>query len=343
MARLARRPPVNPTALHAYLSGMVEQSLRLSVMIWGAPGIGKSSVVAQVAREHELQFIDLRISQLAPTDLRGLPVPEDGLSRWFPPEFLPRSGRGVLFLDELNMAPPAVQGIAQQLILDRRVGLYEVPPGWFLWAAGNRKEDRAAVFDMPSPLANRFIHLDVEPELESFRRYAIARELHPHILAFLAFRPELLHKLDPTRPAWPSPRSWEMASHLYRAGLDVAPAIGGGAAAELSAFLSLYEKLADLDLILSGDATHLSFPEDPSARYALTVGLGLRSTTIDQALSAFHWMIEASTAEWVQLFVSHMAERLRATGQLGALAAAMQSDEQLARFLSEYLALLQGR
>src|SRR5438046_1207387 len=122
---------MTPVQLKNYLAGLVRHGLKLSVMIWGPPGIGKSSVVAQVASERGLQFIDLRLSQLAPTDLRGLPVPENGVSRWFPPEFLPREGSGVLFLDELNMAPPTLQGIAQQLILDRRVGLYSVPEGWF--------------------------------------------------------------------------------------------------------------------------------------------------------------------------------------------------------------------
>lgn len=95
-------------------------------MIWGAPGIGKSSIVGQIALENNLEFIDLRLSQLAPTDLRGLPVPlannsdnpsaTRGVSTWYPPEFLPTQGKGILFLDELNMAPPAMQGIAQQLI-----------------------------------------------------------------------------------------------------------------------------------------------------------------------------------------------------------------------------------
>ncbi|MEZ0277326.1 MAG: ATP-binding protein, partial [Roseimicrobium sp.] len=154
---------MTPAALSEYLTSLITHDLRLSVMIWGAPGIGKSSIVAQTARAHDMQFIDLRLSQLAPTDLRGLPVAHDGVSRWFPPEFLPTEGRGVLVLDELNLAPPAMQGMAQQLVLDRRVGSYEVPDGGFIRAAGNRKEDRAAVFDMPAPLANRFIHLEVEP------------------------------------------------------------------------------------------------------------------------------------------------------------------------------------
>jgi MoxR-like ATPase len=137
------------------------------------------------------------LSQLAPTDLRGLPVAEDGQSKWFPPEFLPKDGRGILFLDEINMAPPAMQGVAQQLILDRRVGSYRVPDGWFIWAAGNRKEDRAAVFDMPAPLANRFIHLEMEQDFGSFKQHALRQGMHEHLLAFLAYRPKLLHAMKP--------------------------------------------------------------------------------------------------------------------------------------------------
>src|SRR6187397_1781988 len=124
---------MTPAALRAFLDRLVTEKLFLSTMVWGAPGIGKSSIVAQAATAQGIDFIDVRLSQLAPTDLRGLPVPDAkaAVSRWFPPEFLPREkGRGgILFLDEINMAPPAMQGMAQQLILDRRIGSYVVPDG----------------------------------------------------------------------------------------------------------------------------------------------------------------------------------------------------------------------
>ena len=97
--------------LSDYLGKVVEHNIQSSLMIWGAPGIGKSSVVEAVAESQELELIDLRISQLAPTDLRGIPVPKDNKACWYPPEFLPTSGKGILFLDEINMAPPAVQGV----------------------------------------------------------------------------------------------------------------------------------------------------------------------------------------------------------------------------------------
>ena len=307
-----------------------------AVMVWGPAGIGKSSIVAQTAHRHGLVFIDVRLSQLAPTDLRGLPVPGDGVSRWLPPEFLPTSGRGILFLDELNMAPPTMQGVAQQLILDRKVGSYVLPDGWFVWAAGNRKEDRASVFDMPAPLANRFVHLDVQPDLDSFRNFALGAGVQERITSFLAFRPALLHALDAKRPAWPSPRSWEMASHLLDVGLDIAPAIGEAASAEFAAFADVYALLPELEKILAGDGHGLVWPDEPSARYALTLGLSLRSDDAVRALRGFGWLVDRATPEWVQLYASDVAAHLRATGHVGELATLASRDERFVAFLHEY-------
>jgi MoxR-like ATPase len=120
---------MTPAQLKRYLATLLQKNLKTSTMVWGPPGIGKSSIVQQLAQENDFDFVDLRLSQLAPTDLRGLPVAEAGLSKWYPPEFLPQEGRGILFLDELNMAPPALQGVAQQLILDRQIGSYRLPEG----------------------------------------------------------------------------------------------------------------------------------------------------------------------------------------------------------------------
>lgn len=338
---------LKPAELTAYLHRLVDHQLLLSTMIWGPPGIGKSSIVAQVAQAAGLQFIDLRLSQLAPTDLRGLPVavpPADrqslGTSTWFPPEFLPRSGKGILFLDELNMAPPAMQGVAQQLILDRQVGSYRVPEGWFIWAAGNRKEDRASVFEMPSPLANRFLHLTVGVDFDSFKAYALERRLHEQVLAFLAFRPTLLHNLNPKEPAWPSPRSWEMASCLHAGGLDVDPAVGEAAASEFRAYLKVYAKLPDLDKILSGKGARLKFPDEPSGRWATAIGLTMRAATAEQGLAAFQWLVAKATAEWVQLFASDLVAQMRRSNQLGALAKMVADEPDLQSFLKDYRELL---
>ena len=334
------------TKLREFLSVLVAKEVSLSTMIWGPPGVGKSSVIAQVAAGAKISLIDLRLSQFAPTDLRGLPVPiagdqpEQGCSVWYRPEFLPRGGRGILLLDEINMAPPAMQGIAQQLILDRRVGNYTLPDGWFVWAAGNRKEDRASVFEMPAPLANRFLHLEVLPDFESFKEYALDHLFDEQVIAFLAFRPTLLHKLDPQRPNWPSPRSWEMASQLRKAGLGIEPAVGDGAAAEFKGFLKVYKELPNLELILGGKGTDVKFPEEPSARYAITIGLAMRAGTGETAMHAFRWLAGSAGAEWVQLFSTDMIRQMRARGQMGILAKLVKDEPALQKFVKAYRDLI---
>lgn len=331
---------MTPEALSQFLQKLVENRFMFSTMIWGAPGIGKSSIVAQTAKAYDLEMIDVRLSQLAPTDLRGLPVADNGISRWYPPEFLPREGKGILFLDELNLAPPAMQGMAQQLILDRRVGSYTVPKGWFIWAAGNRKEDRAAVFDMPAPLANRFIHLMVEPDFESFKAYALEHDIHEHLLAFLSFRPALLHKIDPQQPAWPSPRSWMVANELYKVGLDTAPVVGLGASAELASFVNMYKQMPDIVEILKGDGEGVLFPQEPSLRYAVTIALTMRATGIQDSYNAFQWIADKASPEWVQLFATDLFRMLRTRNEMGKLAQLAKNDKRLQKMFAEYMSML---
>jgi len=220
------------------------------------------------------------------------------------------------------------------------VGSYTVPAGWFIWAAGNRKEDRAAVFDMPAPLANRFIHLRVEPHFESFKAYALTQDIHEHLLAFLSFRPGLLHKLDPQQPAWPSPRSWMIANALYKVGLDIAPVVGPGAAAEFTSFTALYNQIPDVTHILDGAGEHIAFHKEPSLRYAITIALTMRASTPQHGYNAFQWMAAMASAEWVQLFATDLFRLARARNQLGMLAALVQRDKGLQKMFAEYMEMV---
>ena len=333
---------MNPKSLQQFLSTLVTKRLQQSVMIWGAPGIGKSQTVAEVARGAGIDLIDLRLSQLAPTDLRGLPVAdhEARVARWYPPEFLPRSGEGILFLDELNMAPPAMQGIAQQLVLDREMGSYKLPEGWHVWAAGNRAEDGASVFQMPSALQNRFVHVSVEATFESFRQWALGHGIHERIVAFLAFRPQLLHKRDAAQPAWPSPRAWAAANLLYGAGLTVEPAVGKGAAGEFTAFERVYASLPDLDGILAGKGKSTAFPSTPDARYATTIGLAARSKDQKSVKNALDWVVEKADPEWIQLFIHAKLDTAVADNSLGIIAATLASNPKVKKFLDSYRKLL---
>ncbi|GAB4196514.1 MAG: MoxR family ATPase [Roseiflexaceae bacterium] len=327
---------MTPAELSAFLTTLVRHQVRLSTMIWGPPGIGKSSIVAQVAAAHDLECVDLRLSQLAPTDLRGLPVAQDGRARWFPPEFLPQAGAGVLFLDEINLAPPTMQGMAQQLVLDRRVGSYRVPEGWYIWAAGNRQEDAAAVFEMPAPVANRFLHVAVTYDLDSFKTYALAQGIHEQIIAFLSFRPTLLHKFDPNQPAWPSPRSWAMASALHQIGLEVDAAVGTAAGSEFYAYVEVYERLPDLAAILRGAGEAVAFPEELSVRYATAVGLATRATSAEEGYHALRWLTRSATAEWVQLCAVDLFRAMRAHGQMRALRTLIATDPALREWIEAF-------
>jgi hypothetical protein len=336
-----------PGELTAFLEAVLAHTIRDSLMIWGPPGIGKSEIVGQVATGHSppLPVRDVRLSQLAPTDLRGLPVVDHTAKRvdWYPPVFLPtqQEPQGILFLDEMNQAPPAIQAIAQQLVLDGRVGEYVVPNGWYIWAAGNPKESRAAVFDMPAPLSNRFLHVHVRPDLASFRTYALGQaaqaRIHEHILAFLSFKPDLLHRLDPQGDAWPSPRTWEKASRLYRYGLGVAPAVGVGPAAEFVAFLEIYRTLPDIDRVLTGRGTDLHFPPEVSVRYATVIGLLARMHEVPQYEHALRWLVLCDVpAEFLAYFVSSLVRLTRQRGHFGVLAGRIAQDPQLASVMQRF-------
>jgi len=314
--------------LEDYLAKLTNANVMDSVMIWGAPGIGKSSVVSAVAKKNNLEFIDIRLSQLAPTDIRGLPEPRDGISYWCPPEFLPQSGKGILFFDEVNMAPPAIQGIAQQLILDRQVGSYKVPEGWFIWAAGNRKEDHAAVFDMPAPLSNRFFHLEVTSGLDEFKEYAIKNEIDDRIISFLNFRPNLLHKIDKNSPSWPSPRQWVKSNNLLQADLDIDPAVGGAAAAEFRSFCKIYRTLPDIDKILKGSAKP-DFPEDLSAKYALCCALALRSKSNEQIKNSLTYLVNKGSSEWLNQTTIDIYTVLKEKNKTQDLIGILQSSKEL--------------
>lgn len=215
------------------------------VFLWGPPGVGKSSIVREAARARGWPLIDLRASLLDPTDLRGIPAVVAGRAEWCPPSFLPRpeDPPGILFFDELNAAPPLVQASLYQLTLDRRVGEYELPPGWRMVAAGNRAEDRSVTFRMPAALANRFIHLDFEADFDDWRAWAIATGVHPLVVGFLSTRRELLLQMTNTDRGFPTPRAWQMVSDALAALGPPAEAadvllgvVGEGAAAEFLAY-----------------------------------------------------------------------------------------------------------
>ena len=262
------------------------------VMLWGPPGVGKSQIIAQIARSHGVPLIDVRLSQMEPTDLRGIPFRAGDRVEWSVPALLPEAARhgarGILFLDEITSAPPTVTAAAYQLILDRRLGEYRVPDGWVIFAAGNRHGDRGVTYVMPTPLANRFTHYEVEPNLEDWVAWAHTAAIDPRVIAFLRFRPDLLFELDLARSpvAFPSPRSWEYAHRaLVKFGgspellLDALQAcVGPAAGVEFKAFLDHMDELPDIDAIARKESAQV--PRGIDLQYGVAAALVRRAVQV---------------------------------------------------------------
>jgi AAA domain (dynein-related subfamily) len=259
------------------------------VMMWGPPGVGKSQMVSEVAAIHRVPVIDIRLSQMEPSDLRGIPFRVGDHVDWAIPSILPdalrHGAKGILFLDEITSAPPSVSAAAYQLILDRRLGAYEVPPGWAIFAAGNRQGDRGVTYAMPAPLANRFSHFEVEANLDDWARWAYENNIDARLIGFLRFRPELLFDFDPARnpTAFPTPRSWEFAHRALQKFSDqpdlLGPAliacVGQAAGIEFSAYLANLSRMPDLDAIVAGRAADV--PNDTDLQYAVAAALVARA------------------------------------------------------------------
>ncbi|MFG2122669.1 AAA family ATPase [Streptomyces sp. NPDC048710] len=284
----------------------------LPVLLWGEPGIGKTAALTQLASALDLPLTTVIASVHEPSDFSGLPVVGDDPAEqgvpMAPPDWavrLVRAGRGLLFLDELSTAPPAVQAALLRLVLERRIGALRLPPGVRIVAAANPRSSAADGWELSPPLANRFVHLqwthdhdvvvrglggtwpratlprlDAEklPEAVDFARRAVC--------GFLTARPALVHRLPSgeTRRggAWPSPRSWEMTLRLIAfataAGssrevlsLLVRGTVGDGPGLELLASLDRMD-LPDPEALLA-DAAGAVLPERGDLRQAVLDGV----------------------------------------------------------------------
>ena len=187
---------MKPSMLYDALHALIGE--RVPVHVWGPCGVGKSQIAHQVADDLNYEFLDVRALQLDPIDFRGLPRITADTTEWVPPKFLPTEGKGIMFLDELTSAPQMVQAACYQLVLDRKLGEYILPAGWVVIAAGNPAAERGVHFLMPRPLRNRFVHLHLEADVKDWCRWAVRAAVRPEIIAFLRFKPDLLHDGDAT-------------------------------------------------------------------------------------------------------------------------------------------------
>ena len=261
------------------------------VFIWGPPGIGKSEVVADVTKELGGHMIDLRMAQMEPTDIRGIPYFNKDLNKmdWAAPVDLPDEELAskypivVLFLDEMNSASPAVQAAGYQLILNRRVGKYVLPDNVVIVAAGNRDSDKGVTYRMPMPLANRFLHLEMRADFTSWQTWAVNKGIHKDVVGYLSFAKQDLNEFDSksSSRAFATPRSWCFVSDLLNDDDDTDPdtilnlisgAVGDGLAIKFAAHRRFSGKMPNPIDILSGKVKDLAVKEI-SAMYALTIAM----------------------------------------------------------------------
>ncbi|MEL6870534.1 MAG: AAA family ATPase [Pseudomonadota bacterium] len=287
-------PPVSiDAAKTALLAQYRNPTLRhRATMLWGTRGVGKSSIVRQVADEVGAPLIDLRLTTIEPVDLRGAVFADDEHERtvWFPPEFLPdatKQPEGILFLDELTAADQRLQISAYSLILDRRVGNYQLPDGWQVVAAGNAAFHGAVSHDMGTALADRMFHFNIETTIEAFLEYAMTHGLAPEVMAYLKVRPDRLDdtgtQLANDHLIGASPRGWEDISNVLTADLPEAQQrlfvqgrIGAANAAEFFGVLRELRASVNVKQLLAaapGDETRALLPRSLDGLYGMIYGL----------------------------------------------------------------------
>ncbi|MFI6559019.1 AAA family ATPase [Streptomyces sp. NPDC050534] len=304
----------------------------LPVLLWGEPGIGKTAALTQLAESLDLPLTTVIASVHEPSDFSGLPVVGDDPAEqgvpMAPPDWavrLVRTGRGLLFLDELSTAPPAVQAALLRLVLERRIGALRLPPGVRIVAAANPRSSAADGWELSPPLANRFVHLQWTHDHEVVVRglggtwpRAALPQLSPAelpeavdfarraVCGLLTARPRLVHQLpaNETRRGgpWPSPRSWEMTLRL------IAFATAAGSSREVLALL-VRGTVGDgpgLELLTSIDRLDLPDPEtllaDPASAELPDRG-DLRQAVLDGVVAAVRNRPERSRwdAAWALL------------------------------------------
>ncbi|WP_330255975.1 MoxR family ATPase [Nocardia sp. NBC_00565] len=284
----------------------------LPVLLWGEPGIGKTAALTQLAQSLDLPLTTVIASVHEPSDFSGLPIVGDDPAEhgvpMAPPDWavrLVRAGRGLLFLDELSTAPPAVQAALLRLVLERRIGSLKLPPGVRIVAAANPRSSAADGWELSPPLANRFVHLQWVHDHDVVVRglggtwpHATLPRLDPEklteavafarraVCVLLAARPKLVHQMPSSEArrggAWASPRSWEMTLRLIAfataAGssrdvlsLLVRGAVGDGPGFELLTSLDRMD-LPDPETLL-GDPAGAELPERGDLRQAALDGV----------------------------------------------------------------------
>lgn len=277
------------SSVQARKSLLTAFKVKRPLFLWGPPGIGKSELVEGITQELGGLMIDLRLGQMEPTDIRGIPFynKDKKIMEYAPPGDLPDAETAaqypivVLFLDEMNSAPASVQSAAYQLILNRRVGKYVLPDNVVMVAAGNRESDKGVTYRMPTPLANRFIHQEMKVDFASWQEWAVQNNIHKDVVGYLSFAKQDLYDFDAksSSRAFATPRSWSFVSQLLDDGVDddtttnlIAGTVGEGLAVKFMAHRKIAGRMPNPMDILKGKVKDLNVKE-VSAMYSLVISM----------------------------------------------------------------------
>jgi hypothetical protein len=263
-------------------------SAGLPVLIKGAPGIGKSDIVNQVANDLEMDLIISHPVVSDPTDYKGLPGIVDGKAEFLPfgdlRQLIEADKPTICFLDDLGQAPAVVQAACMQLILARQIDGHKISDDIVFVAATNRRKDRAGVTGILEPVKSRFatiISLEADPD--EWIEWALANDVPPELIGFIHFRPSLLNSEEASAEIvnHPCPRTITYAGKLIKAGLNnlevLSGAIGEGAAAELVGFIKVFKNLPNISAILL-DPENEQVPEENGSLYAVVAALVEKAT-----------------------------------------------------------------
>lgn len=238
----------------------------ISTLVRGHPGVGKSTVAAALAAEMGLPLIDIRLAQRDPVDLCGVWFPDKDKHALeaYPPRWALEAAERpcFIFLDEINAAVTKLhQAAAYQIVLEKRVGEVRFHPETVVMAAGNLDDDHAIVTPLSSALCNRFAHFTLRVDAASWLSWAADAGLNPSILAYVARHgEEALYANDGEAMAFPTPRSWEMASRVLAVAADadrkrlVSACVGTSAAEQFFSWLRLNGQVDVARIIRKGQA-----------------------------------------------------------------------------------------
>ena len=273
------------------ITSLLKAGVKSSAVIVGPPGGGKTSIIKQIAKSLDYQYIQRHLPTMPVEDL-GVPMIDKPMLYYKLPDWFPAKGSkydngqpGILCFDDRNQAGNDLQKALANLVQERELHGIPMADNWYVLSTGNRQSDRAGANRILSHLSDREFEFELETHLLDWAAWASENGVRPEVISFINFKTDLLHKFDPQLDKNPTPRGW---CERVSPAIDVVPkaaeydtfkgAIGEGPAAEFTGFLKIARKLPNPDAILLNPMT-ADVPTDPATLYALSGSLAQRAST----------------------------------------------------------------